>query len=526
MYKYLVSMLLVILIFLFILAGKTEDTTPRNRAGGPMQAENNLRFDVPYPFLSLSPLDTLNGTTMIFPLMYSYLFVPNYDGQLEPDLATQWTYDPEDFTWTILLRNDALWHDGERVTAEDVRYSLSETIKTHATHLLPLVKEVAVLTDNSLRLALNKDDRRFLHKIGLIEIIPNPSHKGIDLKNNPIGSGPFRFSYRNGKKEIGLIVNEDYYNGRPSIERIIYYHEVDKQKSWERLIIGKTDIAMEIDPRDFNLIKKYNDSFYFDLRNTNYYTILLYNASDPLFSDSDVRTALSYAIDKESMIERLLSRYGVVACSPIGMNSPYHNPNVQPIPYDPGKALKILQEAGWHRETKSDYLYKEGKRFEFTIYTFEEYRLGQQVAEYIQLILGDLGMKVHLQELPGDVLIQKHMQNCSFQSILTEFGATPDMPELLQYMWCPAGNQRSPVCFEDSCTTNLFKQALQEEDTVKRTELFQAIDARIAALQPGTFLFHKIALNVMSKRINYPFPFRVDLGSVHRLRHASIGSRE
>ena len=82
---------------------------------------------------------------------------------------------------------------------------------------------------------------------------------------------------------------------------------------------------------------QYEERYYFDLYPLSWYTILLYNTNDPLFSDPKVRLALSHAIDREYIVKKILGGFGIIAVGPMGVNSPYHNPDVKPIPYDPQK---------------------------------------------------------------------------------------------------------------------------------------------------------------------------------------------
>ena len=93
MLRYLSSVLTFILLLSFILSCEKPGIPS---AGEKLRNENVLRYDVSAPFTSLNPTEVYaSGSTIIFPLLYSYLFVPNGNGKLEPDLAIKWTYDPK-----------------------------------------------------------------------------------------------------------------------------------------------------------------------------------------------------------------------------------------------------------------------------------------------------------------------------------------------------------------------------------------------------------------------------------------------
>ena len=188
MLRYLSSVFIAVSLA-FLIVSCEESHTPSNK--GKTQNENILRYDVNAPLTSLDPMDVADtGSTMVFPLLYSYLFVPDGNGELEPDLALKWTYDPKSFTWTIHLRKDALFHDRERVTSKDVEYSFETSLKSIRPYLLTLVDHISLLSDTVIKIRLKKNDPRFLQKIWDMEIVSQPNGRKIDYYNHPIGSGP------------------------------------------------------------------------------------------------------------------------------------------------------------------------------------------------------------------------------------------------------------------------------------------------------------------------------------------------
>lgn len=486
--------------------------------------ENILRYDVPNPFASLDPTKVeASGSNHIFPLLYSYLFVPDFNGNLEPDLALKWTYDAERFTWTIHLRRDARFHNRETVTSKDVTYTFDRWLKNIRPSLVPLIDNISPLSDKVITIRLKKDDPAFLQKIWDMEIFPHPGETATDPYHHPIGSGPFRFKHRREEKEVVLEANKDYFHGRPSLDGIVFFFQPDKEKAWTRLLSGETDIAQEISPKNYEMMMQYEKRYYFDHNALHQYTILLYNTSDPLFSDPRVRLALSHAIDREYIVKKLLKGLGRIAHGPMGAGSPYDNPEVNPITYNPQKSLDLLRKAGWSYNREGRYLIRQGKRFEFTILVFEESQIEKEIARYITLCLNDLGIRVSLHLFPYEELKKRYFRNNAFQAVLTDFRGVYRDPEILKQQWTSDLSKRSEAgCFEHPEVTRLIRQALEENDPLRKKELFYRIDALIRSLQPGTFLFHKTAIDVMSKRFTLAFPFSLTIEGVYRLRYASL----
>ncbi len=503
-----------------VCCGKTDDTSAQRS----LKEENVLRYDVNASFTSLNPATVkASGSNNIFPLLYSYLFVPNNKGGLEPDLAVRWSYDPEKLQWTINLRNDAVFHNNKVVTSKDVKYSYETWIKNFRPNLSSVIDQISLLSDTALCIHLKREDPLILQKIWDFEIFPHPDAGKIDYYNHPIGSGPFKFKQRHANKEIHLEANADYYNGRPAVDKIVFYYQPDKEKTWTRLLAGKTDIAHEITPKNYKMLQQYQDRFYFDHYVLRYYTILLYNTHDPLFCDPKVRLALTYAINREHIVKTILNGYGKVANGPMGVDSPYHNPEVKPLPFDPQKALALLKKAGWSHNDTGRLLYKDAKPFEFTLSVYKECQIEKKVARYIQLCLNDLGIRVRIEVLAFEELHRRYYRNTEFQVTLTEFRGAYRNSEKLREFWSPGFQSKSIAgCFEHPQVTRLIQKALEEKDQEKQKALFYSVDALITSLQPGTFLFQKTAIDTMSKRFSLPHPFSLIHAGIYRLRHAAL----
>ena len=521
MHRYPNSVLVLVFLTALIVSCEGSDTSSTKKKP---ENENVLRYDVNVSLTSLNPTEVGgSGSNYTFPLLYSYLFVPNANGKLEPDLALKWTYDPQSFTWTIHLRRDALFHNGQPVTSKDVKYSLEAGLENLRPYLSSLIERISLSSDTVISIRLKKDDPKFLHKIWDVEIVPQPNESKIDYYNHPIGSGPFKFKYRKGEKEVGLVANDHYFHGRPSLDGVVFYFQPDKEKAWTRLLSGDTDIAQEISPKNYEMMRQYEKRYYFDLYPLRYYSILLYNTADPLFAEPKVRMALSHAIDREYIVKEILRGFGVVSVGPMGVNSPFHNPEVKPIPYNPQKGLELLKQAGWSYEKSDGYLKKDGRRFEFTILVFEESQIEKKVAQYLQLCLNDLGIKVHLESLPHLELLRRYHRNNAFQAVLTEASGVYRDPEFMKWVWTPDLSERSEAgSFEHPEVTRLIRRALDETDPLKQKKCFYEVEALITSLQPGTFLFHKTAIDVMSKRFTLPYPFSLTYEGISRLRYASL----
>ncbi len=463
-------------------------------ARGKNPDEKVLRFDVFTPIGSMDPKPGVGGcANYVFHFLYSYLFIMNEDGHLEPDLATRWSYDKESFTWTIQIRDGAQFHDGSPVTASDVVFSLRTAIETILPSARLLLDRIMAINEQIIVIRLKKDDPVFLEKIWSFEILKQPKPGGFNDSVDPVGSGPFKFEYRTGNTEVGLTANKYYYRGRPAIDRVIFYYQPDKERSWARLLAGETDLALGIEPQDYQIMEHYGDRFYFKTTIDPYLILLLYNTSDIYLNDSRVRMALSFAIDKRYISRVILRGMGVVPPGNMGYYSSFGDQKRKPIPYDPSMSIRLLHEAGWTYDSQGLYLQKGGKPFEFTILIFEDNRLHESIARYVQLCLNDLGIKVHVQPLPFEELIQRYWQRGEFQAVITEFADVQNASKpVLDNLLFMNGEQAGRASFGDPRITAIVDQISLESDPSRRKALLNELNLLIDSLQPATFLVQKL----------------------------------
>lgn len=509
----------ICLTFFILSCEKSDNVSDRTR----LKNKNVLRYDVNNPIGTFFPPKALSsGATHAFPLIYSYLFIPDTNGKLFPDLAEKWTYEPQGFKWIFELRKDAQFHNGWPVTAKDVMYSWELFIDVFPA-ISSIVKSINVFSDHVIALCLTENVPDILNRIWDIEITPHP-HKGkVDYLNHPVGSGPFQFVSRNTDKEVVLKANPSYFGGRPKIDRVVFKYIPDKERSWTRLLAGKTDIVQEIEPKNLEMMKSLIHKFYIGEYTLPYYTILLFNTRDPLFSNVNVRRALANSIDRDYIVNHILHGFAKKAIGPFGINSPFHSLNVHSPEYDPPNALRLLAEAGWLPDNKTKLLKKQGQVFEFTLGVPVESRIKKQVSQYIQLCLNEIGLKVHLVSLHSDELYTKYEGTNQFQAVLTEFDIVHRRPEDLQKIWCSESDKASidSGSFHPSIFC-LCKQILNEKDPQEKEQILYRLNEIIISLQPGVFLYHKTAIDVMSKRFRLPDDFCLTHEGIYRLKYASL----
>ncbi len=488
---------------------------------------NVLRIDVDYDFGPFNPhrVDA-SGSTYVFPFIYSFLFVPGPAGVLEPDLAVAWFYDPKTFTWRIDLRKDAFFHNGDPVTAADVVFSIQSVIEHRIQNMQADIKNIKAMDPYCIEIQLKRDDPALPNKIWDMSITPAPDrHANLELDNAPVGSGPFQFDRKTDDDKVLLLANDRYYNGRPEIDRVVLHYIPDREKSWARLLNGETDIAGNIRPKNYDIMAQYADRFYFDEYSHNYYTLVLYNTRHPLFENPNVRRALTHAIDRESMVSEMLGAMAEVVAGPMGNHSPWHDPNLTPLSYDPYLALEYLKKAGWTLDPDTRCLMNAGRAFEFSLLLPEGSETDLRIARFIKLNLNEVGIRVRLKALPPDALYECYYRNTAFDAVLIEMSANARRPEEILSIWASTDEGVANAGgFDSPEAARLVGRVLAAKDPETRKAFLQQFDRLIADLQPASFLFQKLYLDAMSRRFSVKYSFTFDHQGAYRLQYARLNN--
>jgi peptide/nickel transport system substrate-binding protein len=171
------------------------------------------------------------------------------------------------------------------------------------------------------------------------------------FNRKPIGTGPFKFVEWVSDEKIVVEANPHYFHGKPYLDRIIYRIIPDSSLSEMELLTKGID-SYSVWPFQYQRMKETSSLNVYSQPSLGY-TYIGYNLQNPLFQDKRVRKALTYAINREEIVQYVLYGLGTVANGPFPPQLWYSNPHVKPLPYDPAKARQLLAEAGW-KETNGE----------------------------------------------------------------------------------------------------------------------------------------------------------------------------
>lgn len=426
------------------------------------------------------------------------------------DLAESWEIKRDGLEIIFHLRKNVRWHDGVEFTANDVAF----TYKTVTDPKVPTpygsnygpVEKVEAVDKYTVRVTYKEPYAPALESWGM-GIIPEHILKGKDINSeefnrNPIGTGPYRMKEWVTGQKIVLEAFDDYFEGRPKINRYVARIIPDQATTFLELKFGGIDYMALTPPQyklqtETTLFKRYFQKFRYPAFG---YTYLGYNLQDPRFADKRVRRALSHAINKKDIIDGVLLGYGTPCTGPFPPESWAYNPEVKDIDYDPEKAKKLLFEAGW-RQGEDGILYKDGKPFRFTVLVNQANDVRIKAAQIIKENLKGIGVIMDIKVLEWQALLHEFIDKRRFEAVILGWALSRD-PDIYD-IWHSSKTKEGEfnfISYKNEEVDRLLIEGRRTFDFEKRKKIYHEIHRILAEEQPVTFLFVPDALPVLHKR--------------------------
>lgn len=284
-------------------------------------------------------------------LLFSTLVGLDYSLNIAPALATSWEV-PEPTLYRFHLRKDARFHDGKPVTAEDVRFTFQhlmaeETGSPYAGSYRGRIESIEVVDPHTVEFHLVEPMASFLTTV-IMPILPAHLAGQADFPERLIGSGPFKLVARS-PNEIELAANADYFGGAPKVKRLRLKVIKDDNTRFLKAKRGELDLLINALPTAKVAAFEeapLNEQYRVESGPGLAYNYLIFNLDDAAVASSSVRQAIAYGIDIEEIIEYRLDGQAEVALGLLSRVNAFHEPEVARYPYDPARAVALLEEAG------------------------------------------------------------------------------------------------------------------------------------------------------------------------------------
>lgn len=437
-------------------------------------------------------------------LIFSGLLKYDREGNLISDLAESYEISEDKKTYTFHLKQNILWHDGEKLDAGDVKFTFD--ILQDPAYKSPLRqgwREVTVnqLDDFTIEFVLSQPYFVFLERLTL-GILPKHIWENIgsdrftlsDFNLRPIGSGPYAFSKiqkdsSGAAASIELISFADYHVGEPFIPKITINFYADDNLSSEAFnrkeVMGVGNLPLE----KMENIQVRKSTSYHEWAVPRFYSIFFNQTKSIALSDNAVRKALALAVNRDEIIKEVLKGKGLPVYSPFLPQMDEFNPDSEKYYFDLEKAKSVLEENGWKMNEEKGFREKDGNELKFKMLTFDWPDLSR-AAELLSEQWGLVGVKAEVEILSISDIQQNFIRTREYEALL--FGQETSLNSDMHPFWHSTQKQDPGLnfsLFDNNRADELLEETRQETDKEKRVEKYKEFQNILAEKIPSIFLF-------------------------------------
>ena len=423
----------------------------------------------------------------------------NEKSEFVPELASSWERSKDFKKISFTLRQDLVWSDGKPITAEDVQFTfdvlMDSTVGSPRRAYTEYIKNITVESPYKITFEFTEVYPDQLFDIGgeilpkhILENVERRSIRGHDFGRNPISSGPFKLSKWVSQQYIELVPNENYFEGRPYLDKVIFKIIPDKTNLLLEFETGKIDMMVGVPPAEVERLKNEKKNMEVHQISGRSYYYIAYNEKNELFSNRDIRRALTMSLDRQTIIKALLYGFGKPCLGPLSPIVKWaFNEDVDEIPFDPDKAKQIFAQNGWKDTDGDGWVDKGGKIFEFTLKTGTGNQIKSDVAVIAQEQWSKIGVKANIKTVEWtaflDDLRAKKFDAC-INGWSTSFNVDP-----YPIFHSTATEIFNFISYSNPQVDQLIDSGRQQMDRQKAAEIWKDFQRKVYEDQPYTFLF-------------------------------------
>lgn len=407
--------------------------------------------------------------------------------------------------WKVRLKEGILWHDGEKLTSDDVLFTVQKI--QDADSRSPLLKSwegilVRRISERELQFNLGVPYAFFETNLKNLYILPKHLFENIPVANwriselnlKPIGSGPYRFESNQIKSEgfitaYNLKANADAHDLTPFITNFTFQFFSTKEELLNAFNAGRIDGMAGIDTearkgilRPYNLVE-------FSL--PSYYAVFLNSNQNIALKETAVRKALSFAVNKTELVGRIFENEADVVNGPIPPASPYYA-DITSNAASADQAVQILEDAGWtigESGTREKKIKQSQVRLELTL-SYPDVPFLKTTAEALASGWKGIGADIHLNEIPLEQIVNETIKNRDYQMIL--FGNALNASTDLSPFWHSSERFHPGLnlsLYSNKDVDRLLEEIRQGVDGEKQRDAFAKLQTLIADDYPAIFLY-------------------------------------
>lgn len=432
----------------------------------------------------------------------------------EPALASGYTWSEDRKTIRVELRPGLVWSDGVPITSADV-------VWTHQAQIDPDIAWPDAQIKDGIESVVAVDDRTVEFRFS--EVYPSrlsDLNEGVILPKHAWGtlpfdqwrgnegwfldhlvvSGPYQLSRLEPQHQIVLERNPLYFRkGHPRIDRVVFRVIPDRDQRVEHLLAGRVDFVEHVPPGRAQDVR---DSLRAELiaKWHRQYTYIGWNGCSGPFAETQVRKAMTLAIDRQALVDALWGELAQPSLSPIPRSVWAFDRDLVAWPYDPREAQRLLANAGWADHDSDGILDRGGTKLSFELATNGDNRTRADAAVIIQEHLRRIGVEARVSLLEFNALWDRHERH-EVDAMIGAWGIDTSLDLKYAFHTDSIADGKNYVCFSNPEVDRLIALARRQAEPEAAGPLLHRIQGILHEEQPYTFLWEPMRLYGVSGRI-------------------------
>jgi peptide/nickel transport system substrate-binding protein len=435
------------------------------------------------PGLDLTATPASATAAVVFYNVQESLVKVDRQGKLVPWLAERWNTS-DNKNYTFFLKRGVRFHNGRELKAADVKFVIDRAMNPETKHPAvanyAAISDIIVKDDYTITITLKNTTANFLLTMARQGSVIYPREAVETLKSESIGTGPYKVAEWVRGDRIVLVKNPDYHvKGLPKLDRVTYRFIPDPNAALAALKAGDVDATMSgLGPEHIPDLQK-DARFQVIIGETTNDVIMSMNNSKKPFNDVRVRRAVTYGINKPEVVKGAMFGLGRVIGTNVDPLNPYFVDMSGAMPYDPGKAKKLLAESGYPNGFEA--VLKVAPQYYYTV------RTGEVLVDQLQKV----GVKIKIEQIEWGQWLSRVWKDADYDLTIIGHAEAWDISNY--------ANPKYYFRYDNADFQKLFQQSETTVDDKARRELYVKMQKKLVEDAPVVWLYIHPRLAVTKK---------------------------
>jgi peptide/nickel transport system substrate-binding protein len=446
-----------------------------------------------------------------------------------PSLATSWSWTPDSLAIDFTLDAKAKWHDGQPVTAQDVRFTwvayTDSTLGSPTADALRNIDSVQVRDARKVRVWFKKRSADQLADattqmrvlpMHLLDSVPRATWKSATFSRQPVGSGRFRFGSWQAGSRLEIVADSGNYRGRPGLDKVVWTVAPDPAAATLRLFSGDADFLESVRPDaaaefgkhpNVQLLRSPSLAYGF----VQFNLVTQRGAPHPLFGNRGLRRALSAAIDRALVVRSVFDSAARVALGPVTRAQLGRDSVLPSLAFDTTQAMRALDSLGWRAGTTGAVRTRNGEPLKFAVLVPSSSSQRLRVAVLLQQLYRAVGVQMDIEKVEFNAL-NARLAKGDFDAAIMAIGADPQLAGIRGVWGSAASRAKGGVNFGAYANTRfdaLLDSAQMQVSDAQARPYYLAAYREILDDAPALWLYEPWNLSGVATRV-HPVGLRPD----------------